>query len=248
MSFSRDKNLVTLVPDLAADIKPVRNARTAVQHVRDLGHTITYLRNGVTHVTLVGTSGAALSVANAATRLTDPCRISRIFPEFGSRSCSSRTGMTTAPTVDPHRRMSSGARSSVCRQFACKHVGLARKADFAGSRYRALAARAMWNHSQGDVDGDWTSVMRPSQLAPGARDVSIGCIGGKAEGSHLVVKDGPQATKSSIRRGSPRFAYIRGGEYRSTKQQPARSTCLPRRGIHLVLNERRAFWVARPEP
>jgi hypothetical protein len=66
--FAR-RNLLTLVPDLAADLKPLRGARMTAKHAEDIGHIVAYMRGTVAHVTLVGISSAAVSVADAATQL-----------------------------------------------------------------------------------------------------------------------------------------------------------------------------------
>lgn len=67
--FAR-RNLLTLVPDLAEDIKPLRDARTTARHAEDIGRIVAYMRSKVAHVALIGISSASLSVANAAIRLT----------------------------------------------------------------------------------------------------------------------------------------------------------------------------------
>jgi hypothetical protein len=60
---------VTLVPDLAADLKGVPLYRTTGAHAEDIGFLVKHLRPMAGSVYLVGTSRATLSVANAATRL-----------------------------------------------------------------------------------------------------------------------------------------------------------------------------------
>ena len=70
---------LTLVPDIADDFKTgdksVANGyRWSPEHAEDIGALVTWLRAKVAKVHLVGTSRAALSVANAATRLDGAAR------------------------------------------------------------------------------------------------------------------------------------------------------------------------------
>jgi hypothetical protein len=79
---SRDKyaeaGFATLVPDLAPDLKQGADVRPRYRwsepHARDIGAMVTYLRAIAEPVVLVGTSRAALSVVNAAVRLTGKAR------------------------------------------------------------------------------------------------------------------------------------------------------------------------------
>lgn len=70
--------LVTLVPDLAPDLKKgdsaADSARWSADHATDIGALVKHLRAIAPPVYLVGTSRAALSVANAAVRLTGDTR------------------------------------------------------------------------------------------------------------------------------------------------------------------------------
>jgi dienelactone hydrolase len=65
---------VTLVPDIAPDLKRGSDVkpryRFSEEHASDIGALIEYLRGVAAPVYVVGTSRAALSVANAAVRLT----------------------------------------------------------------------------------------------------------------------------------------------------------------------------------
>jgi hypothetical protein len=65
---------VTLVPDIAPDLKRGQDVkplyRFSQQHAEDIGALVTHLRAIAPPVYLVGTSQAALSVANAAVRLS----------------------------------------------------------------------------------------------------------------------------------------------------------------------------------
>jgi pimeloyl-ACP methyl ester carboxylesterase len=69
---------VTAVPDVAPDLKEGSNAaagyRWSENHARDIGAIVTHLRAIAQPVYLVGTSRAALSVGNAAARLSGPER------------------------------------------------------------------------------------------------------------------------------------------------------------------------------
>jgi hypothetical protein len=70
---------LTLVPDIADDFKTgskgVANGyRWSPEHAQDIGALVTWLRAKTAKVHLVGTSRAALSVANAATRLEGAAR------------------------------------------------------------------------------------------------------------------------------------------------------------------------------
>ena len=64
----------TLVPDIAPDMKTrdgvVNRYRWSPTHASDIGHLVAYMRKLAQPVHLIGTSRAALSVANAATRTT----------------------------------------------------------------------------------------------------------------------------------------------------------------------------------
>ena len=79
---SRDKyaaaGFVTLLPDIAPDLREGASVRPRYRwsepHARDIGAMVTYLRAIAEPVVLVGTSRAALSVANAAVRLTGKAR------------------------------------------------------------------------------------------------------------------------------------------------------------------------------
>jgi hypothetical protein len=66
--------LVTLVPDIAPDLKQGGGVRPRYRwsqnHARDIGALVKYLRAIAPPVVVVGTSRAALSVANAAVRLS----------------------------------------------------------------------------------------------------------------------------------------------------------------------------------
>jgi pimeloyl-ACP methyl ester carboxylesterase len=67
---------VTLVPDIARDLKQgsggVPRYRWSEAYAKDIGALVVHLRRIAEPVYLVGTSRAALSVANAAARLTGP--------------------------------------------------------------------------------------------------------------------------------------------------------------------------------
>ena len=67
---------MTAVPDIAADLKKgaggVNGYRWSSRHARDIGALVKHLRGMAQPVYLVGTSRAALSVANAAARLSGP--------------------------------------------------------------------------------------------------------------------------------------------------------------------------------
>ena len=70
---------LTLVPDIADDFKAgdkgvVNGYRWSPEHAEDLGALVIWLRAKTAKVHLVGTSRAALSVANAATRLEGAAR------------------------------------------------------------------------------------------------------------------------------------------------------------------------------
>lgn len=70
---------LVLVPDIADDFKGgsrsvVNGYRWSPAHAQDIGFMVTWLRARVPKVHLVGTSRAALSVVNAATRLEGPAR------------------------------------------------------------------------------------------------------------------------------------------------------------------------------
>ena len=64
----------TLLPDIAADLKEGNSARAryrwSEEFARDIGALVAHLRGLAPPVYLVGTSRAALSVANAAVRLS----------------------------------------------------------------------------------------------------------------------------------------------------------------------------------
>lgn len=69
-----DEGFVTLVPDVAADQKDgnagvVGAYRWSAEHAQDIGAMVAWLRTRAAKVHLVGTSRAAMSVANAAVRL-----------------------------------------------------------------------------------------------------------------------------------------------------------------------------------
>ena len=70
---------LTLVPDIADDLKVgnkgvVNGYRWSPEHAEDIGALVTWLRAKTPKVHLVGTSRAALSVTNAATRLEGAAR------------------------------------------------------------------------------------------------------------------------------------------------------------------------------
>jgi hypothetical protein len=69
-----DAGFATLVPDIAADLKQGSGARAryrwSPEFARDIGALVAHLRGVAPPVHLVGTSRAALSVANAAVRLS----------------------------------------------------------------------------------------------------------------------------------------------------------------------------------
>ena len=79
--------LLTLVPDIAPDLKRGQGVkqryRFSNEHAADIGALVAHLRAIAPPVYLVGTSRAALSVANAATRLAGPKRPDAIVMTSG---------------------------------------------------------------------------------------------------------------------------------------------------------------------
>jgi hypothetical protein len=80
--------LLTLVPDIAPDLKRgagvKQRYRFSAEHAADIGTLVAHLRAVAPPVYLVGTSRAALSVANAAVRLAGPKRPDAIVITSGT--------------------------------------------------------------------------------------------------------------------------------------------------------------------
>jgi hypothetical protein len=66
--------IATLVPDLAADLRSARDARTSAKHAADLGALVNHMRGIAEPVVIVGTSRGTLSAANAVANLAGPGR------------------------------------------------------------------------------------------------------------------------------------------------------------------------------
>jgi hypothetical protein len=100
---------VTLVPDVAPDLKRDDDVkpryRFGPDHAADIGALVAYLRGVAPPVYLVGTSRAALSVANAAVRLAGPRRPDALVITSGMLMQVDDTQPSVAATIGGLDRM-----------------------------------------------------------------------------------------------------------------------------------------------
>jgi dienelactone hydrolase len=100
---------VTLVPDIAPDLKRGEDVkpryRFSPEYAADIGALVAYLRGVAPPVYLVGTSRAALSVANAAVRLTGPRRPDGLVITSGMLMHIDDTQPSVAATIGRLGRM-----------------------------------------------------------------------------------------------------------------------------------------------
>jgi len=94
---------VAAVPDIAPEFKRPGGAdegyRSSAGHARDLGGVVAYLRPQASPVWLIGTSRGAMSVANAAARLSGPERPDGIVITSGLLMSTRRDSPSAQSTV-----------------------------------------------------------------------------------------------------------------------------------------------------
>jgi hypothetical protein len=103
------RGFVTLVPDIAPDLKRGAGVRPlyrfSKEHADDIGALVAHLRAIAPPVYLVGTSRAALSVANAAVRLAGPRRPDAVVITSGMLMPVDDSQPSVAATIGRLERM-----------------------------------------------------------------------------------------------------------------------------------------------